>query len=321
MKYIKFINPLFFAILVLAMLSCDRDEIFDREQYKNVVALLSDDGFNIFMEELPFSEDGVDAYIAANCGGSLATTEPIEMKIIEDPSLLNNFNLSSYDTDVQKYANYLAADRYSINNSTITIPAGERSGRMKIEIRTAGLSPDSLYFIPFRVSSFSNYEVNPNKGTVMLQLFLKNYYATTKTTSPGKLGYTTYSHRGVKGSTNTMISKSVFPIGANEVRIYAGIKTYQTTDSEKTIRQWSLKLVVGEDNKVTILPWDSSQNGVKVTPVDGDPDYPNIFKIEDTGFKTYKTFLIRYDYVDPDDGNTYAMKEELRLEFDENDEE
>ena len=46
--------------------------------------------------------------------------------------------------------------------------------------------------------------------------------------------------------------------------------------------------------------------------------FPNIFKIEDDGFKTYKTFLLRYNYVS---GSTVVeMKEELRLEFKEEDE-
>jgi len=313
MKYIKFINPLLIAILVLAMLSCDRDEIFEREQYKNVVALLSEDGFNIFSEELDISEDGVDGYIVASCGGSLATTSPIDINMVEDESLITKYNVSSYDTDAERYAIYLDHSRFSIENQTITIPAGERTGRMKMKIRTAGLSPDSIYFIPFRVNSYSAYEMNLNKSTVMYRIYLKNYYASTKS------GSTSYSHRGIRGGTNTMLEKPVFPVADNEVRIFAGIKQFDA--NETLINKWALRVVVGEDNNVTILPWNNSEFGLQVTQVDGDEDYPNIFKIEDTGFKTFKTFLLRYDYVDPEDGKTYQMKEELRLEFNEREEE
>lgn len=312
MKYIKFIKPLLSAVLVLTLFSCNRDEIFEREQYKNVVALLSDDGFNIFAEELAFSEDGVDGYIAASCGGALPTTVPIDIEMVEDESLINKYNISNYDTDAERYAHYLDHSRYTVENQTLTIPAGERAGRMKIKIRTAGLSPDSVYLIPFKAASFSAYELNLNKSTVLYRLYLKNYYASTKS------GNTLYTHRGVRAGTNTMLQKQVFPVADNEVRIFAGIKPFQANES--LINKWSIRIVVAEDNSVTILPWNTSEFGMKITQIDDDPDYPNIFKIEDTGFKTYKTFLLCYEYVDPDDGKTYQMKEELRLEFNEREE-
>lgn len=314
MKYIKLINLLLVVILVFAMASCNRDEIFEREQYKVVVALLSDDGFNIFAEELKFSEDGVDGYIAASCGGVLPTTEPINISIVEDANLLSSYNVSNFDTDANRYALYLDADRYEVSEHSITIPAGERTGRMKIHMRTAGLSPDSVYFIPFKVNTFSAYEFNPKKNTVLYRLYLKNYYASTKDGD----GATVYNHRGKKGMTNTMMQKKVFPSAVNEVRIMAGIKEFQK--EEVLIDKWSLRLIVGEDNKVTILPWNTSEFGMKVTQVDGDEDYPNVFRIVNDGYNTYKTFLLRYSYIDPDDGKTYQMSEELRLSFNEKDE-
>lgn len=59
---------------------------------------------------------------------------------------------------------------------------------------------------------------------------------------------------------------------------------------------------------------------MKLTQIDGNSDFPNTFSIVDDGYNTYKTFLLRYDYVDPDDGNMYEMSEELRLQFSERDE-
>lgn len=314
MKHIRFINLLFVPVLVFVLLSCNRDEIFEREQYKAVVALLSDDGFNIFAEELTFSEEGVDGYIAASCGGVLPTAQPIDISIVEDESLIRQYNLSNFDIDAERYALYLSPDRYEIEKHSITIPAGERTGRMHIRLRTAGLSPDSVYLIPFRVNTFSAYEFNPAKATVLYRLYLKNDYASTRDGD----GATIYNHRGKRGLTNTMMQKKVFPTASNEVRIMAGIKEFQT--EEALIDRWSIRIVVGEDNKVTILPWNKSEYGMKVTQIDGDPDFPNTFSIVDDGYNTYKTFLLRYNYIDPDDGNTYEMSEELRLQFSERDE-
>lgn len=293
---------------------CDRDHIFEREQYKVVVALLSDDGFNIFPEELSFSEEFVDGYIAASCGGSLSTTEPINIDIVEDESLLSSYNVSNFDTDADRYALHLNRDRYNIEKQSITIPAGERTGRMHIRLNVAGLSPDSVYVIPFKANSFSAYELNSNKNSVLYRIFLKNKYASTMDGD----GATIYNQRGKRGLTNTMVQKKVFPTGVNEVRILAGIKEFQK--DEKLINQWSIRLVVDDKNNVTILPWNNSEFGMKVTQIDGDPDFPNTFSIVNDGYNSYKTFLLRYNYIDPDNGNSYEMSEELRFAFNEKEE-
>ena len=167
--------------------------------------------------------------------------------------------------------------------------------------------------IPFRVNTFSAYEFNPNKNTVLYRLYLKNYYASTKDGD----GATIYNHRGRRGGTNTMLQKKVFPVAPNQVRVMAGIKEFQK--EEALIEKWSIRLVVEEDNRVTILPW-SAKFGTQVTQVDGDLEFPNVFLIVDDGYNTYKTFLLRYNYVDPDDGQTYEMREELRLAFNEKEE-
>lgn len=313
MKHIRCINLLFVPLLTFVLLSCNRDEIFEREQYKTVVALLSDDGFNVFSEELTFSDE-VDGYIAASCGGVLPTEQPIDINIIQDESLIRQYNISNFDTDAERYALYLSPDRYEIEKHSITIPAGERTGRMHIRLLTTGLSPDSVYMIPFRVNSFSAYEFNSQKSTVLYRFYLKNYYASTKDSD----GATIYNQRGKRGVTNTMVQKKVFPTGSNEVRIMAGIKEFQK--EEELINRWSIRVVINEDNTVTIKPWDKSGYGMKLTQIDNDPDFPNTFSIVDDGFNTYKTFLLRYDYIDPDDGKTYEMSEELRLQFSERDE-
>ena len=311
MKHTKLKVLLFFIILVFVGSSCNRDEIFEREQYKVVLALLSDDGFNIFSEELGFANTNVDGYIAASCGGVLPTANPVKIDIVEDESQLLAYNISNFDTDANRYALYLSKDRYSVDNKSIDIPAGERGGRMKISLNIAGLSPDSVYMIPFRVNTFSAYEFNPNKSNVLYRIYLKNYYASTKDGD----GATIYSHRGKRGATNTMVQKKVFPTASNEVRIMAGIKDFQK--DEELIDKWSIRLIVGEDNKVTIRPWNDSRFGLQVTQIAGDAEFGNEFKIVDDGYNKYKTFLLRYNYVDPDDGNTYEMKEELRLAFNE----
>jgi len=107
-------------------------------------------------------------------------------------------------------------------------------------------------------------------------------------------------------------NKIMHPLTKNSVRIMAGNEAYASDIS--TFNRIGLVVTVGADNKVVI----SSYKNLKVTQVDGDPEFPNIFKIEDDGYKTFRTFLLRYNYVS---GTTVIeMKEELRLEFKKEDE-
>jgi hypothetical protein len=310
MKEMKNIKIVIIVVLLAGMFSCnDRDELFEREQYKKVFALLSDDEYNVFAEEhlLGNAEIETDGWVAASCGGSLPTKEAIQIRMVEDKSVLDRYNKGNFDVDEDKYAHYLSGDKYDIENFNITIPAGERTGRMKIRIRANGLSPDSVYFIPLRVDAYTAYELNPTKSNVLYRVLLKNYYAQQKST-------TNYNFRGKRDGVNTMGIKQVFPVSGNQVRIMAGDIPFESKIS--VINDYSILLEVDNDNHVHIMSWKN----INVTQIatgdpDYDPDFPNIFKIDNDGYKTYKTFLLNYKYVQ--DGTIHTMKEELRMEFDE----
>jgi hypothetical protein len=302
----KYLNSLKFTVLVLTgvmIFSCtDSDELFKREQYKNVFALLSDDGFNIFAEEHNLDSSESQGYVSAVCGGSLPTTRDINITIVEDGTLLRHYNRSNFDEDESKYAKWLPADKYTIENYGITVPAGERRGLMSIKVRPAGLSPDTVYFVPLRADRFNSYEMNPTKSSVLYRVFLKNYYATNKSA-------TYYNFRGKRNGVNVMSSKQVLPVSGNSVRIMAGDVAYESSVS--AINSGAILLTVNKDNTVAISAWKD----LAVTQISGDPDYPNTFSIYNDGYKTYKTFLLRYNYVY--NGSTYSIQEELRLEFNE----
>jgi hypothetical protein len=305
MKYLK-IKVLIITLAGVMVCSCDRDELFEREQYKKVFALLSDDEFNIFAEEHDLALDESQGFVSAVCGGgSLPTEKDINITIVEDEDLLLQYNMSNYDVNVSEYAHLLSKDKYSIANYSITIPAGERNGLMSIKIRANGLSPDSAYFIPLRVDRFTAYEVNPDKSNVLYRVFMKNYYAVNKSE-------TIYTCRGKRNGINVVGNKRVFPVRGNSVRIMAGELTFEPTVN--VINEGSILLTVDENNNVRIDPWKN----IEVTQVNDDPEYPNIFYTHDDGYNTYKIFLLRYDYVYG--GTTYSMQEELRIEFKEEDE-
>jgi hypothetical protein len=196
--------------------------------------------------------------------------------------------------------------KYNIDSYNLTIQAGERDGRVAIRVRPDGLSPDSTYFIPFKIDSYSAYEANPDKSDVLYQVLIKNRYATQAATS-------NYALRGVRDGVNVMGVKQMHPISRNSVRIMAGTDAFQSNID--IINRNCIVLTVGNDNRVSISPFKN----MEVEQLDGDPDFPNIFFVENDGYNLYKTFLLSYKCKAGD--TVYTMKEELRVKLEDSEKE
>ena len=351
MKYKNII--IVFALLAVGFSACNRDEIFEREQYKQVIAVKSDGIFKIFGQDIDLDqlkEGYFDGFISATVGGSLPTEKPIKINIEGDGDLLNQYNEFSFAQQTYLYAQLIP--NYTISDYSINIPAGERTGTMKIRVNPTGLSPDSVYMLPFRVTGVSEYEMNQDKSTVLYRIYLKNFYSTTR-------NIPSYSHKGVQTPidvsesqqlpVNTMASKVVHPVEGNSVRLFAGngSKIFETNarDLDQLIVNWAIKLTMDKDGKVTITPWNTtSPHAMKVEQVDHpcglpnckvcdpegyenaaagdkinchyDPYYSNTFAAVDDGWgRKFKTFYLSYKFTDPESGRRYMMKEELKLEY------
>jgi hypothetical protein len=111
--------------------------------------------------------------------------------------------------------------------------------------------------------------------------------------------------RGNRSGVDFSSVKIMYPLSRNKVRVPAGIS------EELDFTLGAIVLEVGEDNHVTISPYGT----IEVTQIDGDEDYPNIFMVEDDGFKLYNNFRIRYSYRIGGTGDFQEMKEELRMEI------
>ena len=291
-------------ILILsfaALFACNEDKVFEKEQYKTVFALVSEDGFNVFRVVHDLDEFESVGYVAASCGGSNPTKNPIVMILTSDMEAFDHYNTSNFDVDVASYARLVPDDKYRIDSCRMTIPAGERSGRMAINVMPEGLSPDSTYLIPLKIDFFTRYEVHPEKNNVLYQVLIKNQYATQEYP-------TNYTMRAFRGTTQLPGVKTMHPISRNKVRIFVDNVPFQADID--IINRNAIVLEVTANNRVLISSWKD----MFVFQIDDDPEFSNIFFIEDDGFKTYKTFLLRYNYLN-DEGQIVEMKEELRLEF------
>lgn len=306
----KLNNIILIASIILISTSCNDDEVFEKEQYKNVFSLISGTD-NVYIKYFDLKEEESMGYISFSMGGSNPTDKDVVINLVEDQSYIDSYNNNNYDMDIDKYIRPLDKSRYDIESMQCTIPAGEISAQIPVRIRPRGLSPDSSYFISVKVDSYNASEVNPEKNYLLYSVNIQNYWVKIGEDNKLKKDYNLRAIRVEQGTTNSVNIpgvKNLYPISENAVRIFAGNET--DVSDKAVINKLSIVLEVNENNKVTIKPYKE----INVKQIDGDSDYPNIFRIVDDGYNLYKTFLLRYNYVS-DNGKTYEMKEELRLKL------
>jgi len=293
----------YIAMLALTTVfaSCNDDAVFEKEMYKNEVALISSDYHNTFQEVVHLTgEEEIIGYIAASTGGTHAPDKNLVIRLEEDPEPLAAYNWSLYDADETLYAKLLPADKYEIADYHIQINAGERTGRTSIKLRPEGLSPDASYVIGLRATDVSGVELNPKKSTMLYQVLIQNDYASQADNS-------VYTMTGLINDMVSAANKQLFPLTHNSVRMIAGNETFEST--EESIAKKSIILEVDEDKKVKIKPYKD----IQVVQLDNDPQYPNIFRVEEAFGRRTNVFLLKYEYTI--DGVTNVMQERVELQI------
>ncbi len=300
------------ATALLGLVACNENKVFEKEQYKNVFGFISDEE-NMNSKVFSLHKAESEGYFAFSMGGTNNVTEDVTINIVEDPDLVETYNRNNFDQEVAKYAKPMPKDKYDISSMKCVIKAGETGGVIPVKIRPAGLSPDTTYLIPVRVDTYDRCEINPEKCYLLYKVQIENRWAVGDATT----SYTLRGKRRILGDQSELSmpgTKILFPLTDNRVRTMVGNETYAA--DEETLYRGAMILEIADDGKVTILPY----RDVQVVQLDNeDPEYPNKFFVEDDGFNTYKTFLLCYQYTF--EGVTYVMKEELRLQFNPDEEE
>lgn len=286
--------------LATALSSCKDNEVFEKEMYKNEVALISSNYYNTFQEIVPLTGEEVTGYIAASAGGTHSPAKDMVIQLEEDNTQLDLYNRSLFDADENLYAKLLPKDKYEIMDYKILIKAGERTGRTMVKLRPDGLSPDSTYFIELKAVDVSGVEINSKKRSILYQVVIRNDYATQGEN-------TFYSMTGLANEMVTAGNKKLFPLTGNSVRVIAGTESFES--KEDHINKTSIILEVGADNQVKIKPYKD----IQVTQLDGDERYPNMFRIEEAFGRKFNVFFLSYEYVI--NGKKTHMQEELRIEI------
>ena len=298
-------------LLICVVCGCKRDEIFEKEQYKHVFSLVShEDSDNVFNMVVHLGKTTTDGYVSAYVGGTNPTQEDIKILLEQYPELVATY----------KEGRQLPARMYQISDYNLTIPAGKHEGQMNIKLSPEGISPDSAWFIPFKVRSYQGGELNVRKNTVLYRVMIKNRYATQESTTTYQMkGEITVGNRSVAISMN----KDMKPLGKRKVRINAGTRAMKGSNLLSFIQnetvilelQGATSANLNDSVKVKVLP--SSPN-IKVTQLD-TVTYANIFKITTETSpsgktKYYKNFRLYYEY-ELASGEKEIVREDLRLEF------
>lgn len=302
---------IFLALAALALASCNDYDVINKEQYKHVFAFISDaDHINGKV----FSLDSMNeqGYFSISMGGSTATDKDLTVNLVEDPEVLSKYNLATYEYKTSKYAHQLPAANYEISSLKCVVKAGDSRGVVPVTIYPEGLSPDSTYFIPLRIESYDDYEVNPKRNYLLYKVTIKNRWASAN----GASVYNMMTLR-TEGTVTLRMpgTKAIYPVSSTTVRTMAANEDFGGDLSK--LEKFGIYIDIAEDGQLTLRPYRDIEL-VQVNKGDEgyDADYPNKYFLDSTEYSSYHTFLLHYKYKS---GSTwYDVKEELRMQAPEN---
>lgn len=242
------------CVVALRLIGCNTDIIYQEEQYKTLVYLLSGSE-NVFATSYTLNEEEPVRYVSIGCGGSNSNEKEITVTLEPNPAMLDKFNSLNYNYP-SEYAKLLPAERYTIDSYSVTLPANSdyHYVRMPVKVRALGLSPDSIYFIPLKIKSVSNYDVNPDKSDVLFRVAIENDYAE-------QLVPTYYAKSGTMTNPTTVLSgtKLVQPLEKDKVRMFIGNETYESSTTVADIERLSIVVQIREDNTLLVTPYGSME--------------------------------------------------------------
>jgi len=323
-----YIKIILMVVLFNTATSCDRDEVFEREQYKNTFAIVSGDD-NVFRVLHDYRMPLSTGYISASLGGSKFCESDIVITMVEDKDVLENYNISLFQEDRDRYVEALNTDKYSFDGYTMTIRAGTTQASLPVTIKAEGLSPDSVFYIPMRVDTYNTGELNMEKGTILYEVRTKNWWCTYNGTP--------YVSRGLRYEagmvpTNIYINKNLYPLAATTVRLMAGTESERDNSNNSNFKAFAISVQINDNmadykidgivktgSPVIISPFGTIEvEQVTEDDPDYDPDYPNIaIDTDDDGYRIYKSLLLNYRYIDSG-GRSVRITEEIRVEYIEN---
>lgn len=301
---------------------------FEQEQFRKEVNLLSNSSLVYDRQVADLQQERDTLFVVASLSGSQASDASFTVGLQNSDTLLRAYNKSNFDINKARFAKYLPEECYEFPNMEMTIPAGSSKAMFPVYLKNLDkISPDSTYFLEYKIDSLKTPYYNPNKRHVLLRIHKENYYATTQTatyynyTSSTIVIANTDGTNEVRRPTN---SNRVFPISGNSVRLMAGDETFSDyTTALDIINNGSIILEMGKQlpenplaKELTILPYKSI-DVVQLTPI-GEYDNTyllNVIRTPDGRATYYKEFRLHYKYRLKSTDRYREVNAKLRYQF------
>ena len=311
------------ALVVIS--GCDNYD-FAQEQFRKEVNLLSNSSLVYDRQVAELQQGGDTLFVVASLSGSQASDESFAVALQNSDTLLRAYNKSNFDINKARFAKYLPEDEFP--TMEMTIPAGSSKAMFPVYLKNLDkISPDSIYFLEYKIDSLKTPDCNPKKRHVLLRIHKENYYASTQTatyynyTSSTIIIPNTDGTSEVRRPTN---SNRVFPISENSVRLMAGDESFSDyTTALDIINKGSIILEMGEQlpenplaKELTILPYKDI-DVMQLTPI-GEYDNTyllNVIRTPDGRATYYKEFRLHYKYRLQSTDRYREVNAKLRYQF------
>ena len=291
-----FLRVLVFILGIVIIEGCEA-KFYDEEQYRKEIYIVSDNS-NIFGQEYTFGEMS-EGWLSIYAGGTTPIEKDVEVELEHWPEVLRSYNRTTYGEAYANYAQELDEKNYTISDYTITLPADNEKPYVKspIRVNVSNIGPDDVYYIPLRIKSVSDYMISPEKREVLFRIYLKNDYATTKSTTYFTMDGTEQNFREADGvfteagdASVINATKSLVPVDEHSVRILPstfysvapaiisqrGIVVTVHPNELLDIPVYVEGLPTGEfvkRQKVTLSTWEVSSRSVEVGEIEGKQSY------------------------------------------------
>lgn len=316
----------FYLLLGVAIVACDSYD-FAQEQYKNEINLLSNSQLIYDRQVANLNPEGDTIYMVAGVSGTNDPDKAYNVALKKGDSLIQAFNKSNYDIETNRYARLLPEECYTIPTLEKQIPAGESQVQFPIYLQKLDrLSPDSIYFLDYKIDSLKTDAFNRKKKEVLVRVYKENEFSTTQRNTYYNYtsSYVTTLDLNNPLTRRPTSANQVFPLGNNSVRMLAGDEEFgEYKTALNRINERSIKVNVGEQTSknplarsVMIEPYKTI-DVVQLTPVDiyDNTFLINIISTPDGRSTYYKEFRLHYKYR-LNAGSPYKeVKAILRMEF------
>ena len=248
---------------------------FDAEQHVNEISLLSNIELIHDVQVARLRAEGDIIHVVATLSGTNAPTNPFRVTIMESETIFDEygewavdaageflfvsrfdrFNRAQFDRDETRFARILPAEYFTMPSMSGQIAAGTFSHRFPIQLKNLeGLSPDTMYFLNFRINPAMSDAINVRNQEVLLRIHWGNEIASTR-----EHAFFTYINSTITNLTTEMvarptISQQVFPLSENSVRMLAGDLTMGSIATAlPRINAGSITLTLGEQTAANPL--------------------------------------------------------------------